>query len=96
MSFGSTGSIGCVRFKKKSTTTFYAPHVARTALGVGFRTSFGDRNRNRENTPDMSFGSNRVDWVRSLRKNQLRFFFAPQVSRTVLGVGFHMSFGDGN
>src|SRR5579859_3883299 len=59
---------------KKPVATFFAPHVAGTALGVGFHTSFGDRNRNCENTPDMSYGSNGVDWVRSIRTNQLNFF----------------------
>jgi len=59
---------------KKSTATCFAPDVARTALGVGFCTSFGDRNRNCENTPDMSFGSNGANWVRSIRKNQLQLF----------------------
>src|SRR5579859_663049 len=59
---------------QKSTATFFAPHVVGTALGVGFRTSFGDRNRNCENTPHMSFGSNGVDWVRLIRKMQLQLF----------------------
>jgi hypothetical protein len=59
---------------KKSTASFFAPQVARTALGGGFRTSFIDRNRNIENAPNMTFGSNGVDWVRSLRKNQLQVF----------------------
>src|SRR5579859_5267532 len=69
----------------KSTEFFFAAQVARTALEVTFRTSFGDRNRNCENTPDMSFGSNGVDCERSIRKNQM-----------ALGVGFRTSFGDRN
>ena len=68
---------------KISTACFFAPQVARTALGGGFRTSFVDRNRNFENAPHMSFGSNGVDWVRSFVKNQLQVFFAPLVARTV-------------
>ena len=59
---------------KKSTACFFAPEVARAALGVGFLTSFVDRNGNYRNTPDMRFGSNSVDWVRPIRSNQLKVF----------------------
>jgi hypothetical protein len=37
-------------------------------------TRFVDRNRNCENAPNMSFGSNGVDWVRSFRKINYKFF----------------------
>src|SRR5579859_3405759 len=67
------GGLGAFDWKK-STATFFAPDVARTALGVGFCTSFGDRNQNCENKPDMSFGSNGANWVRSIRKIQLQLF----------------------
>src|SRR5579859_2847095 len=86
MSFGSNTVDWCVRFEKKS--TFFAPRVARTALVVGFRTSFGDQNRNCENTPDMSFGSNRVDSVRSIRKNGLQLFSLQKWPERPSGSGF--------
>src|SRR5579859_2518955 len=73
---------------KKSTVTFFAPHVARTAPEVGIGTSFGDRNRNCENTPDMSFGSNGVDWVRSIRKNKLQLFSLLMLQERPSGSGF--------
>jgi hypothetical protein len=59
---------------KNSTASFFRFKVARTALGGGFGTSFVDRNRNYENTPNMSFCVKRVDWVRSFQKNQLQAF----------------------
>src|SRR5579859_5491277 len=58
------------------------------ALGVGFRTSFGDRNRNCEKTQDMSFGSNGADWVRSIRKNQPQFFSLHKWPEWPSGSGF--------
>ena len=60
----TTGGLGAF-VSKNSTTGFFALEVARMALGGGSRTSFVDRNRNIENTPNMSFGSNKVGWVRS-------------------------------
>jgi hypothetical protein len=59
---------------EKSTASFFASTIARTALAGGFRTSFVDRNRDFENAPNMSFGSNGVHWVRSFQKNQHEFF----------------------
>jgi hypothetical protein len=59
---------------EKSTTSFFASTVARTALAGGFRTSFLDRNQNFENAPNISFGSNGEDWVHSFRKKQLQVF----------------------
>src|SRR5579859_3197193 len=73
LSFGSNG-VDLVRSIRKINWNFFCSTSGQNGLGVGFRTSFGDRNRNWENTPDMSFGSNRADWVRSIRKNQLQFF----------------------
>jgi hypothetical protein len=64
----------CAFILKISTASFFAPQVARTTLVGEFGTSFVDRNRNFENAPNMSFGSNGVDWVRSFRKNQLQVF----------------------
>ncbi len=81
---------------KKSTPTFFAPRLSRTAHGVGFRTRFADLNRYCENTPDKSFGSNGADWVRSIRKKSSATFFTPHVARTTLGVRFRTSFGDRN
>jgi hypothetical protein len=54
--------------------SFFASTVARTAIEGRFRMSFVNQNRNIENTPNMSFGSNGVDWVRSFWKNQLLVF----------------------
>jgi hypothetical protein len=59
---------------KKSTASLFAPQVAGAALGRGFRTSFVYRNRNYENTPNKSFGSNGVDWERLFQKNHLQVF----------------------
>src|SRR5579859_5465832 len=73
---------------KKSTATFFAPQVARTALEVGFRTSFVGRNRNCENTPDMSFGSNGLDWVHSIQKKQLQLFSLHKWPERPSGSGF--------
>ena len=88
------GWIGCVRFKK-STTSFFTPQVTGTALGDGICTSFVDRNRNCENELNMSFGSNEVDWVCSFEKINMSFF-ASTVARTALGGGFRMSFVNRN
>jgi hypothetical protein len=80
---------GSGAFVSKTSTEVFSLHpVARTALGGGFRTRFVDRNRNCENTPNMSFGSNGVDWERSLSKKSTASFFAPQMARTTLGGGF--------
>jgi hypothetical protein len=57
------GGLG-VFILEKSTASFFASTVARIALGGEFRTTFVYRNRNFENTPNMSFESNRVDWLR--------------------------------
>jgi hypothetical protein len=65
ISFRSNG-VDCVRsFQKTQRQVFFASTVARTALEGGSRTSFIDRNRNIKNTPNMSFISNEVGWVRS-------------------------------
>jgi len=56
---------------KNSTASCFIPEVARKALGGVFRTSSVDRNRKCENAPNMSFGSNGVDWLCSFRKIQL-------------------------
>jgi hypothetical protein len=50
---------------KKSIASFFASIVAGTALVSGFRTSFVDRNRNFDNAPNKSFGSNGVNRVPS-------------------------------
>jgi hypothetical protein len=76
--------------------SFFASTVARTSLGGGFRIGFVDRNRNFENAPNISFGSNGVDWVRSFRKKSSRSFFAPQVARTAIEGRFCTSFVDRN
>jgi hypothetical protein len=67
------GELG-VFILEKSTATFFASTIARTALVSGFRTSFVDRNRDFENAPNMSFGSNGGHWVRSFQKTQHEFF----------------------
>jgi hypothetical protein len=59
---------------KNSTESCYIPEVARMALGGGFRMRFVNRNQKCENAPNMSFGSNGVDWVRSFQKIQLQVF----------------------
>ncbi len=94
MSFGSNG-VDWVRSFRKDQQEFFRFHRARTALRGGFRTSFVDRNRNCKNTPNMSFGSNGVDWVRSFQKNQHEFFRFNR-ARTALGGGFRTSFVDQN
>jgi hypothetical protein len=72
MSFGSNGWIGCIRCGKFN-CKFFVPKVARNGPPVRVAPLFR-RNRNSENATNMSFGSNRVDWVRSLRKIQLQDF----------------------
>jgi hypothetical protein len=59
---------------KKINRNFFRSTSSQNGPWVGFRMSFGGQNRNSENTPDMSFGSKGVDWVRSIRKNQLQIF----------------------
>src|SRR5579859_1872822 len=88
MSFGSNGVDWVRSIRKKSIASFFAPQVARTALGVGIRTSFVDRNRNCENTPDMSFRSDGLDWVRSIQKNQLQLFSLHKWPERPSGSGF--------
>ena len=73
---------------KKSIASFFASTMARTALAGGFRTSFVNRNQNFENTPNMSFGSNEVDWVRSFRENQLQVFLVHTWPERPVGAGF--------
>jgi hypothetical protein len=58
---------------ENSTASFFVPKVAETDLPGEFRTVFR-RKPKLENATNMSFGSNRVDWVRSLRKIQLQDF----------------------
>ena len=75
---GQMESIGCVRFKKFNCDFYFAPvrtRLARMALGGGFRSSFRTRSGNSENTPNMSFGSNGVDWARLFRKIHLNLIF---------------------
>jgi hypothetical protein len=72
----------------KSTSSFYASTVARTALGGEFRMNFVNRNRKLENAPNMSFGSNGMDWVRSFRKNQHEFFSLQPWPKLPSGAGF--------
>jgi hypothetical protein len=73
MSFGSN-RVDWLRSFHKNQQVFFAPQVARTALGRGFRTSFVDRNQNCENASNMSFGLNGLDWVHSFSKNQQQVF----------------------
>ena len=64
---------------KNSTARFFVPKVARFPPGrVSRRCSV--ENRNSENATNTGFGSNWVDWVRSLRKIQLQVFFVPKVA----------------
>jgi hypothetical protein len=69
---------------ENSTASFFAPKVAKTVLQGEFCNVCTVENRNYKNATNMSLGSNGVDWVRSLRKIQLRVFFAPKVAKTVL------------
>jgi hypothetical protein len=73
---------------KYSTPSFLAQEVARTALGGGFRTSFVDRNGKFDNAPNLSFGSNAVDWMRLLRKIQRHVFSLQKWPERSLGAGF--------
>jgi hypothetical protein len=81
------GGLGAF-ISKKSTASFFAPQVARTALTGGFRMSFVDRNQNFENAPNMSFGSKGVNRVRSFRKNQLQVFSLHKRPEWPSGAGF--------
>ena len=49
-------------------------------------------NGNSQNATNMSFGSKGVEWVLSLRKLQLQFFFAPKVTLTDLPGDFRTVF----
>jgi hypothetical protein len=62
---------------KNSTASFFAPEVAKMALGNWFRTSFVDRNPKCENTPN-TFVS----------KNLATSFFGPEVARSAVGARF--------
>ena len=73
---------------KKSTTSFFGPQVARTALGGGFRMTFVNRNQKCENAPNTSFGSNGVDWVRSFQKIQLQVVSFQKWPERPSGAGF--------
>jgi hypothetical protein len=66
---------------KTQRQVFFASTWPELPSGAGLARGFVDRNRNYENTPNMSFGSNGVDWVRSFKKSTASFF-APQVART--------------
>jgi hypothetical protein len=67
---------------ENSTARFFVPKLAKTALQGEFRTVCSVENRNSENATNMSFGSNGVDWVRSLRKIQLQdFLFQKSLKR---------------
>src|SRR5579859_3412544 len=88
MSFGSNGWIGCVRFKKINCNFFRSTSGQNGPRGWVFGTSFVDRNRNCENTPDMSFGSNGLDWVHSIQKNQLQLFSLHKWLERPSGSGF--------
>jgi glycyl-tRNA synthetase beta subunit len=82
MSFGSNG-VDWVRSLRKFNCRFFVPKVAKTALLGEFRTIVPSKTRNSENATNMSFGSNGVDWVRSLRKIQLQdFLFQKSLKRT--------------
>jgi hypothetical protein len=59
---------------ENSTASFFAPKVAKTVLQGEFCNVCTVENRNYQNATNMSLGSNGVDWVRSLRKIQLRVF----------------------
>jgi hypothetical protein len=58
---------------ENSTASFFVPKVAKTASRASLHVCTVE-NRNYENATNMSLGSNGVDWVRSLRKIQLRVF----------------------
>jgi hypothetical protein len=53
---------------------FCVPKVDRTALPGEFRVDVPSKTVNSENATNMSFGSNGLDWVRSLRKNSTADF----------------------
>jgi hypothetical protein len=72
---------------KNSTASFFAPEVARMALGGGFRTSYVDRNPKCENTPNTSFGSNGVDWCVRFKKFSYKFFRS-RSGLSAVGAGF--------
>jgi hypothetical protein len=73
---------------KNSTGSFFPLEVARTALQGRYGTSFVDRNQKFENAPNMSFGSNGVDWVRSFRKIELQVFLLQKWPEVPLGADF--------
>jgi hypothetical protein len=58
---------------ENSTASFFVPKVARTDLRASFAPLFRRKPKSRKRN-NMSFGSNGVDWVRSLRKIQLQVF----------------------
>jgi hypothetical protein len=66
------GGLGAF-ISKNSTASFFASTVGRTALGGGFRMSFINRNRNFENAPNMSFGSN--GWIGCVRFEKIDYKF---------------------
>jgi hypothetical protein len=68
---------------ENSTASFFVPKVAKTVPPGRVCNVCTVENRNSKNATNMSLGSNGVDWVRSLRKIQLRVFL-PKVAKTAL------------
>jgi hypothetical protein len=80
---------------KNSTASFFASTRGQNCPRGGFGTSFVDRNRNYENTPNMSFGSN--GWIGAfVSKKSTTSFFASQRGQNVPRGRFCTSFVDRN
>jgi hypothetical protein len=88
---GQKGWIGCARCGKFKYKFFCSKSRYNGPPGRVLR-SCTIENRNSENATNMSFGSNGVDWVCSLRKIQLQVFFVQKVAITDLPGEFRTVF----
>jgi hypothetical protein len=70
---GQTGWIWCV-LSEKLNDKFFRFKRGQNALGGGLARGLSTETETIENTPNMSFGSNGVDRVRSFQKHQHEFF----------------------
>jgi hypothetical protein len=73
MSFGSNGEDWERSLSKKSTASFFRSTNGQNGTRGGFRTRFVDRNRNCENTPNMSFGP--TGWIGCVRCGKINYKF---------------------
>src|SRR5919109_294663 len=91
MSFGSKGWIGCFHCEKFNSKFFSSQKWTEWPSWPIFAT-FSCRNRNSENTLNMSVGSKGMDWVRPFQKIQLQVLFVPKVDRRALMADFRTVF----